>query len=111
LRSVDIAFPPPLFCDANVRSRDHAPIREGGKRDRQEASACAREPISAGHVLLEASVRLGATLGFEPTAADRLVTRMFREAGIAVAPSPRRSRISPSACFNATARDVAMLRV
>src|SRR5437764_12118495 len=46
----------------------------------------AREPISAGHVLLEASMRLGALLGFEPTAADALVTRMFREAGIVVVP-------------------------
>ena len=30
----------------------------------------AREPISAGHVLLEASMRLGTLLGFAPTAAD-----------------------------------------
>jgi len=46
----------------------------------------AREPISAGHVLLEASMRLGALLGIEPTVADQLVTRMFREAGIGVVP-------------------------
>lgn len=46
----------------------------------------AKQPISAGHVILEASMRLSTLLGLEPTVADRLVTRMLREARIAVVP-------------------------
>jgi ribonuclease VapC len=46
----------------------------------------ARQPISAGHVILEASMRLSSLLGLEPTVADRLVTQMLREARIAVVP-------------------------
>jgi ribonuclease VapC len=45
-----------------------------------------QERISAGHVILEASMRLATILGLAPTAADRLVTRLLREADIAVVP-------------------------
>lgn len=46
----------------------------------------ARQRISAGHVILEASMRLSTLLGLEPTVADRLVTRLLREAQISVVP-------------------------
>jgi ribonuclease VapC len=42
--------------------------------------------ISAGHVILEASMRLSTLLGFSPTLADDLVTRLLREAAITVVP-------------------------
>ncbi len=42
--------------------------------------------ISAGHVILEASMRLATLLRLTPTAADALVTRLFREAGAAIVP-------------------------
>jgi ribonuclease VapC len=44
------------------------------------------ERISAGHVILEASMRLASLLGLTPTAADNLVTRLLREAGIRIVP-------------------------
>ena len=42
--------------------------------------------ISAGHVILEASMRLAALLRLNPTAADAVVTRLLREAGTAIVP-------------------------
>jgi ribonuclease VapC len=45
-----------------------------------------RERISAGHVVLEASTRLGSLFGVTPVAADGLVTRLLREAEITVVP-------------------------
>jgi len=57
-----------------------------------EARACAaklevaRAAITAGHVILEASMRLSTILGLAPTVADRLVTRALREARISVVP-------------------------
>ncbi len=42
--------------------------------------------ISAGHVMLEASMRLAALLRLTPTAADALVTRLLHETGAAVVP-------------------------
>jgi len=45
-----------------------------------------RERISAGHVILEASMRLATLLGLTPTAADGLVTRLLREADISIVP-------------------------
>ena len=45
-----------------------------------------RERISAGHVILEASMRLATILQLAPTVVDRLVTRALREADIAVVP-------------------------
>jgi len=45
-----------------------------------------RERISAGHVILEASMRLATLLGLTPAAADGLVTRLLREAEIRVVP-------------------------
>ena len=45
-----------------------------------------RERISAGHVILESSMRLAALLDLTPTAADELVTRLLREAEIEVVP-------------------------
>lgn len=42
--------------------------------------------ISAGHVILEASMRLAALLHLTPTAADAIVTRLLREAGAAIVP-------------------------
>ena len=42
--------------------------------------------ISAGHVILEASIRLSTLLGLAPTRADEFVTRLLREAGITVVP-------------------------
>lgn len=42
--------------------------------------------ITAGHVILEASMRLSTLLGFSPTIADQFVTRLLREAGIVVVP-------------------------
>jgi ribonuclease VapC len=44
------------------------------------------ERICAGHVILEASMRLAALLDLTPTAADSVVTRLLREAGIAIVP-------------------------
>ncbi|HEY1983316.1 MAG TPA: type II toxin-antitoxin system VapC family toxin [Xanthobacteraceae bacterium] len=45
-----------------------------------------RERISAGHVILESSMRLATLLGVLPTAADELVTRLLHEAEIAIVP-------------------------
>jgi ribonuclease VapC len=45
-----------------------------------------KERISAGHVILEASVRLATLLGLTPAAADGLVTRLLREAEVTVVP-------------------------
>jgi ribonuclease VapC len=44
------------------------------------------ERISAGHVILEASIRLANLLGLTPAAADGLITRLLREAAIAIVP-------------------------
>ena len=44
------------------------------------------QSISAGHVILEASMRLAPLLRLNPTAADTLVTRLLREAGTAIVP-------------------------
>jgi ribonuclease VapC len=44
------------------------------------------ERISAGHVVLEASMRLATMFGLGPTAAGALVTRLLREADITVVP-------------------------
>ena len=46
----------------------------------------ADQSISAGHVILEASMRLAALLRLTPTAADTLVTRLLGEAGTAIVP-------------------------
>ena len=43
--------------------------------------------ISAGHVIVEASLRLATVLGLAPTAADSLVTNLLREAGVVIVPS------------------------
>ena len=45
-----------------------------------------RERISAGHVVLEASMRLSSQLGLSPIVADQLVARVLREAEIKVIP-------------------------
>jgi ribonuclease VapC len=45
-----------------------------------------RERISAGHVVLEASIRLASLFGLAAVAADRLVTRLLREAEITIVP-------------------------
>lgn len=42
--------------------------------------------ISAGHVILESSMRLATMLDAPPTAADALVTRLLREAEIEIVP-------------------------
>jgi len=44
------------------------------------------ERISAGHVIVEASMRLASLFGVAPAAADGLVTRLLREAAISVVP-------------------------
>jgi ribonuclease VapC len=44
------------------------------------------ERISAGHVILEASMRLASLFGLTAVAADGLVTRLLREAAISVVP-------------------------
>ncbi len=44
------------------------------------------ERICAGHVILEASMRLATLLDLTPTVADGLITRLLREAGIAIVP-------------------------
>jgi ribonuclease VapC len=44
------------------------------------------ERISAGHVILEASMRLASLFGLTAAAADGLVTRLLREAAISVVP-------------------------
>jgi ribonuclease VapC len=44
------------------------------------------ERISAGHVILEASMRLASLFGLTPVAADGLVTRLLREADISIVP-------------------------
>jgi ribonuclease VapC len=46
----------------------------------------AEHPISAAHVILEASMRLSTVLDLEPTVADRLITRAFQESRISVVP-------------------------
>jgi ribonuclease VapC len=45
-----------------------------------------RERISAGHVILESSMRLATILRQSPTIADGLVTRLLREAEIEIVP-------------------------
>jgi ribonuclease VapC len=45
-----------------------------------------RDRITAGHVILEASMRLSTLLDIPPTAADSLIIRLLREAGVAVVP-------------------------
>jgi ribonuclease VapC len=45
-----------------------------------------RERICAGHVVLEASMRLAGQLGLTPSVADQLVARLLREAEIKVVP-------------------------
>jgi len=45
-----------------------------------------RERISAGHVILEAAMRLATLLDLTPTVADGLVTRLLREADIGIVP-------------------------
>ena len=45
-----------------------------------------RERISAGHVVLEAAMRLSSQLGLSPTVADQLVARLLREAEIKLIP-------------------------
>lgn len=42
--------------------------------------------ISAGHVILESSMRLATLIDVSPTAADALVTRLLREAEIEIVP-------------------------
>ncbi|MDQ0353663.1 ribonuclease VapC [Rhodoplanes tepidamans] len=42
--------------------------------------------VSAGHVVLEAAMRLSTLLGVTPTVADGLVTRLLREARITIVP-------------------------
>jgi ribonuclease VapC len=45
-----------------------------------------RERISAGHVILESSMRLATLLNLTPTIADKLVTRLLREGEIGIVP-------------------------
>jgi ribonuclease VapC len=45
-----------------------------------------QERISAGHVILEASVRLAGLLGFAPGVAGALVASLIREADISIVP-------------------------
>lgn len=45
-----------------------------------------RKRISAGHVILESSMRLATLLGSTPTMADESVTRLLREAEIEIVP-------------------------
>jgi ribonuclease VapC len=45
-----------------------------------------RQRISAGHVILESSMRLATLLGLTPTVADELITRLMHEAEIEVVP-------------------------
>jgi ribonuclease VapC len=45
-----------------------------------------RERISAGHVILEASIRLGSLLGLAPAVAGGLVAGLLREADISIVP-------------------------
>jgi ribonuclease VapC len=45
-----------------------------------------RERMAAGHVILEASMRLASLFGLSPAAADQLVTRLLREADISIVP-------------------------
>jgi ribonuclease VapC len=73
-----------MFVDTSAVVAILASEPEGaGFAAKLEASpAC----ISAGHVILEASMRLSTLLGFTPTVADQFVTRLLREADIAVVP-------------------------
>jgi ribonuclease VapC len=45
-----------------------------------------QQRISAGHVILEASMRLASLLGLAPTVADGLVAGLIREADISIVP-------------------------
>jgi len=59
--------------------------------DAEAASLAAKleiehERISAGHVILEASMRLASLLGLAPAAADGLVAGLIREADISIVP-------------------------
>ncbi len=51
-----------------------------------EKLAADGQRISAGHVILESSMRLATLLDVPPTAADALVTRLLREAEIVIVP-------------------------
>ena len=44
------------------------------------------ERVTSAHVLLEASMRLAFVLSLAPTVADKLVTRLLHESGIAILP-------------------------
>jgi ribonuclease VapC len=73
-----------IFVDTSAIVAMLAAEREGPAfADTLEQS---RERITAGHVLLEASMRLSTLLGLAPTVADSLVTRLLRETGIEVVP-------------------------
>ena len=58
--------------------------REPDAADFAEKIAQAARPISAGHVLLEASMRLASMLRVEPEVAKDAVLEMFKEAGVAI---------------------------
>ncbi len=58
-----------------------------------------RERICAGHVILEASMRLASMLALAPTDADGLVTRLLREADIRVVPITEESAHASVSAF------------
>jgi ribonuclease VapC len=58
--------------------------REPDAPDFVSKIAQAPRPISAGHVLLEASMRLASMLRVEPEVAKDAVLEMFKEAGVAI---------------------------
>ena len=61
--------------------------------------AAASRPISAGHVLLESSMRLAAMLGVEPQAAKDAILEMFAEGAIEIVPIDRASAEIAVAAF------------
>ena len=56
--------------------------REPDAADLSARIAASKRPISAGHVLLEASMRLSSLLRVEPEAAKAATLEMFEEAGV-----------------------------
>jgi ribonuclease VapC len=58
------------------------------------------ERISAGHVILEASMQLASVFGLTPGAADGLVTRLLREASISIVPITEEVGHSAVAAFD-----------
>ena len=69
-----------MFVDSSAVVAILARERDAGEFAAKIAGAT--RPISAGHVVLESSMRLATMLGVEPERASEAILEMFEEAGI-----------------------------